>query len=129
MPHGPRFKMSLCIGKTNEERMEAFELYREAFGAVKTWEGAPPHGGDIHIDMDINGAKFLLGPGGKVEKVLENAMCCEFHFDNEADLRKAYEALSQGSPRHSMEGPYPWAKALGLVVDRFGVAWALHFND
>jgi len=125
----PKFKMSFCIGKTNEERIEAFEMYQQAFGAKKTWEGVPPDGGDIHIGMDINGVEFLIGPGGKVEKILENAMCCEFHFDSEQDLRKAYDILIQDSPRYSLEGPYPWATVLGLVIDKFGIAWALYFNE
>ncbi len=129
MSNSPKFKVSLCIGKTNEERIEAFEMYQKAFGAEKTWESVPPDGGDIHIGMDINGFEFLIGPGGKVEKTMENAMCCEFHFDNETDLRNAYDVLIKDSPRYSMEGPFPWAKILGLVIDKFGIAWALYFNE
>ncbi|MDR1690135.1 MAG: hypothetical protein LBS21_16255 [Clostridiales bacterium] len=52
MSNSPKFKMALAICKTNEERIEAFEMYQKAFGAKKTWEGAPPDGGDIHIGMD-----------------------------------------------------------------------------
>ena len=27
------------------------------------------------------------------------------------------------------EGPYPWAAILGLVVDKFGIGWALYYNE
>jgi len=129
MPIYPKFKMSFCIGSKNEERIEAFEMYQNAFNAIKTWEGTPPDGGDIHITISINGFEILLGPGGKVNKILENAMCCEIHFNNENDLHKAYNILQKDSLNNSLEGPYPWAKVLGLVIDKFGICWALYFNE
>lgn len=124
-----KFAMAFNIGATNEERKEAFEMYRQAFDAKMISETLPPDGGDVHIVMDLDGTKVLLAPGGKVEKTVENPMCCEFHFDNESDLRKAYDILSAQSMRCSMEGPYPWATLLGLVVDKFGVCWALYYNE
>ena len=120
--------MSFSIGSTNKERIEAFEMYQQAFDARKIYEGTPPVGDDIHILMEINGFEILLGPGGKVEKVLENAMTCEVHFDDENDLRKAYDVLIQAGQKYSLEGPYPWATVLGLVTDKFGIGWALYFN-
>lgn len=123
-----KFGIAFNIGKTNEERMEAFEMYRQAFNAKKISEAVPPDSGDIHIVMDLDGMKILLAPGGKVEKIIENAMCCEFHFDTESELRKAYAILSAQSLNCSLEGPFPWATLLGLVVDKFGVCWALYYN-
>ena len=125
----PKFGMAFNIGSTNEERIEAFDMYHKAFNAVKTGEGTPPDGNDIHISMTINGFEILLAPGGKVDKIIENAMCCEINFDNENDLRKAYDVLSNGALNCSLEGPFPWATLLGLVVDKFGIAWALYYNE
>ena len=124
-----KFAMAFNIGKTNEERIEAFNLYQEAFHAKKISEAAPPNGGDLHIVMDLAGTRILLTSGGKVQKITENAMCCEFHFDSENDLKKAYQILARQSLRCSLEGPYPWAALLGLVVDRFGICWALYYNE
>ena len=129
MSEYPKFKMSFNIGSTNEERMEAFELYRQAFNARKISESTPPGGDDIHIMMEIYGLEILLGPGGKVEKVLENAMTCEIHFDNENDLHKAYDVLVREGQNCSLEGPYPWATVLALVTDKYGIAWALYFHE
>ena len=124
----PKFEMAFNIGSTNAERIEAFEMYQKAFNATKTGEGTPPDSDDIHIDIEINGFEILLAPGGKVEKITENAMCCEIHFDNEHDLRKAYDILSKESPRHSLDGLFDWAALLALVIDKFGVCWALYYN-
>ncbi len=124
-----KFAMAFNIGKTNAERIEAFETYKQAFHAKKMAEMQPPNGGDIHIVMDIDGTKILLAPGGNVDKIVENAMCCEYNFDSESDLRKAYSILSANSLQCSLEGPFPWATLLGLVVDKFGVCWALYYNE
>jgi uncharacterized glyoxalase superfamily protein PhnB len=123
-----KFGMAFNIGNTNEERIEAFEMYQRSFKAKKLSEGTPPDSNDIHITMEIGGVEILLAPGGKVEKILENAMVCEIHFDNEKDLHKAYEVLSKDSSRRSLEGPYPWATVFALVTDKFGIYWALYYN-
>ena len=122
------FAMAFNIGKTNEERYEAFSMYQRAFSAVKLWESSAPGCEEIHIGMELGGINILLAPGGKVEKTTENAMCCEFNFDSEAELRRAYDILSADAMRCTLEGPFPWAELLGLVVDKFGVCWALYFR-
>lgn len=124
MSEYPKFSMAFNIGKTNEERIEAFKLYQQAFNARKISEIGPPDWPDIHITMEINGLKILLAPGGKVEKVLENAMVCEFQFDNENDLHKAYDTLIQEGLYYSI-GSYPWAPVGALVIDKYGVCWWL----
>lgn len=128
MPQYPKMKLAFNIGSTNGERIEAFELYHKAFGAVKIAESTPPDGDELHILMEINGFEILLAPGGKVQKVPENAVTCEMHFDREHDLHKAYDALAREGRNCSLEGPYPWATVLALVTDKFGVAWALYFH-
>jgi len=124
-----KFAMAFNIGKTNEERIEAFTMYQQAFKAKKLSESTAPGCNDIHIMMDMDGIGILLAPGGKVEKITENAMCCEFNFDSEKDLRKAYDILSRQSLNHSLDGPFPWATLLGLVTDKFGICWALYYNE
>ena len=123
-----KFAMALNIGKTNEERIEAFNMYQQAFSAVKLWESTAPGCEDIHIGMELAGINVLLAPGGKVEKTTENAMCCEVSFESEGDLRRSYDILSDGALSCSLDGPFPWAQLLGLVVDKFGVCWALYLR-
>ncbi len=128
MPQYPRFTMSFNIGPSNKERMEAFDLYQKAFCAKKLSESTPPDGTDLHIMMEIYGVEILIGPGSVAGTGFENALCCEIRFDNENDFRKAYEKIGKGAQSTSMEGPYPWATLLGLVVDKFGIGWALYYN-
>jgi uncharacterized glyoxalase superfamily protein PhnB len=122
MSEYPKFSLAFNIASNNEDRMKAFELYQEAFGAVKAWEGTPPDGDDLHIVMQINGFNILLGPGS--EKNEEHIVTPELMFDNEDDLRKAYNILKQEGCNYSI-GSYPWAPIGALVTDKYGVTWWL----
>jgi uncharacterized glyoxalase superfamily protein PhnB len=123
MPTFPKFSMAFNIASNNEERIEAFELYKRAFNAKKTWEGTPPDGDDIHISMEINGFNILLAPGE--EKGINNVVCCDLHYDNENDLRQGYEILIQEGHDFYI-GSYPWAPLGAFVKDKYGVLWWLH---
>jgi len=121
--------MAFNISTTNDERLEQFELYRQAFGAKKLSEETPPEGSDIHIMMDIFGFEILLGPGSEAGKGLNNPLICEIRFDDENDFRKAYDVLIKEGQNYSLEGPFPWAALLALVTDKYGIGWALYFNE
>lgn len=128
MPKHPQFTLSFNIITTNEERYEIFKLYQKAFNAKKISEGTPPDGDDIHIMIEIYGLQILLGPGSAVRTGL-NKIGCEVRFNDENEFRKAYDVLIQEGQNYKIEGPYPWATLLGLVTDKFGVGWALYFNE
>ena len=125
----PKFTMAFNIKTTNEERLEIFELYQRAFNAKKLSEGTPPDSDEIHIMMDIYGFEILLGPGSEAGKSMNNALICEIRFDDEKDFRRAYDVLIDEGKNYSLEGPFPWATLLGLVTDKFGIGWALYFNE
>ena len=123
-----KFAMAFNVGKSNAERLEAFAMYEKALGAVKVGEDIIPGENGIHIVAEIGGVQVLLAPGADVEKTVYNATNCEYHFDSGEELKKAYEILADGALSCSLEGPYPWAELLGLVVDKFGISWALYYN-
>lgn len=129
MSKSPQFTLSFNLKITNEERLEAFELYKKAFNAKKLSEGTPPDGDDIHIMMEIYGFQVLLGPGDTVGKGFDHVVTCEVRFNDKQDFRRAYDVLAQQAQNSSLEGPYPWATLLGLVTDKFGVGWTLYFNE
>lgn len=129
MSGNAKFTMAFNINTTNEERIEIFELYQKAFGAIKTWEGTPPNGDDIHIMMNIYGFEILLGPGSGASRGMNNPLICEVRFDDENDFRRAYDVLTKEGQNQSLEGPYPWATLLGLVTDKFGIGWAFYYNE
>ena len=118
---------SICFSGygSDEAPKEAFTLYEEAFGAIKTWE-EQPYGsgpGNLHIGMEINGYEFLLKtqgnpcPGGKIN--------CQMLFNNENDWRKAYDTLTRDGSDYSTQS-WPHAPISGVVTDKFGVLWWLH---
>ncbi len=118
----PKFSAAFNIANNNDDRIRAFELYQKAFDAKKISESVPPDGWDIHIVMEINEFVILLAPGG--EKGKENVVTCQLQFDNENDLRKAYDVLIQEGQDYSI-GSYPWASVGALVTDKYGVRWWL----
>lgn len=123
MSEYPKISLAFNIASKNEDRIKAFELYQKAFGAIKTWEaGNAPDGNDIHIGMQINGFPVMLGPGG--EKNAEHIVTVELMFDNEDDLRRAYDILKEEGCNYSI-GSYPWAPVGALVTDKYGVTWWL----
>lgn len=129
MADNPQFTMAINIKSTNEERMEMFNLYQRAFHAKKLSESTPPDGNDIHIMMEIYGLPILLGPGSADGKGLDNPLICEVRFDQLDAFHHAYDALREEGRSYSLEGPYPWATLLALVTDKFGVGWALYYNE
>lgn len=78
--------------------------------------------------MEIYGLEILIGPGKVAGTGFENTLCCEIRFDKEDDFQQAYDEISKDAQTHVIEGPYPWAALLGLVVDKFGIGWALYYN-
>ena len=95
----PKFPMSFSIGPSNKERIEAFELYQRAFKAKS------------------------MGTG------FQGVLCCEVRYDKKEDFWEAYKEIGKEAQSYHTEGPYPWAAILGLVVDKFGIGWALYYNE
>lgn len=127
MSKNPQFTMSFAIHGSNENRQEAFCLYHEAFDAKNNGEG---YAGDcLHIMMEIYGVAILIGPGDKNAMGFESGFNCEVRYTDEKEFLKAYGVLSREGKDCSIEGPYPWAKQLGLLTDKFGIPWALYLND
>lgn len=124
-----RFTISFNYNLTNDERIAMSEFYQKAFNAKKTYEGTPLDSDEIHIMLDVYGVGILIGPGEAVGRGLKDPICCEVRFSDENEFNKAYEALSGGCKSQRIEGPYPWATRLGLIEDKFGVGWALYYNE
>jgi len=119
----PQFSLAFNLGSNNENRVEGFEFYQKVFNAKKISESVPPDGWDIHIMMEINGFRILLGPGEK--NGFNNMVCCQLKYNNEDALHKAYEILIQEGKNYSI-GSYPWAKVGAFVTDKYGISWWLH---
>jgi uncharacterized glyoxalase superfamily protein PhnB len=133
----PSLSISIALGGSdypastgaNERRKEAFALYERAFGAKMISESVPPNGKDLHIFLSLKNVNILLGPGEPPEQVANNQMNLEMRYDDETAMRNAYSVLSEDCRQCELSGSFPWAKLLGIVTDKFGVQWALYYND
>ena len=118
--------LSILISQMKSES-RCFNSTKTLSMPEKTYEDTPPDSDDIHIMMDIYGVENLIGPG--VAPGSGNSICCEIRFTDENEFCRAYGILAQESKSHSLEGPFPWAARSGLVEDKFGVGWALYYNE
>jgi uncharacterized glyoxalase superfamily protein PhnB len=114
---------------------EAVELYKKAFGLEL--ENEPKLDSDglfIHGVLQKNGTEYLSISEDKYlpEALLKEypskvkpIMLFEVEFENEDDLRKAYELLSKdGNPCAGLKDE-PWSKLSCDVIDKYGVFWYL----
>jgi len=121
----PTFSIGFGGYGSDEATREAFALYEEAFGAVKTWEDQPYGSGpgNLHIGMEINGFDFLLKTQGEDRPI--GGISCNMHFGSEDDWRRAYDVLTREGSDYSTQS-WPHAPVSGVVTDKFGVGWWLH---
>jgi len=105
--------------KDKNNVIEACELYCEAFDAEKTSEDTIP-GASEWIGINIK----LFNFGIFVQSVYDapRGGCC-VHFDNEKDLRKAYNLLSKDAEEFNLHLDWHWTPLSATVVDKFGVNW------
>lgn len=113
----PKPKYSIAFGI--KDRREAFEFYREVFGAKKIWEDFTDNPDSIHIGIEIYGMHIMLAPPGDAPPV--GGM---IHFASEAEVRRAYELLVREGSNYSIAA-YPWTPLGATVIDKYGVGWWL----
>lgn len=123
-----KFTLSFNLNLINDESIAMFTLYQRAFNSIKTYEGTPPDGDDIHIMMDIYGLEILIGPGAAIGKGLKAPIGCEICFTDVNEFSRAYSVLTKESKSYSLEGPFPWATKIGLVDNKFGVGRTFYYN-
>lgn len=123
MSKSPELIVVLNISGSDEKRIEAFELYQRAFNA-KNMSGdfIPDESGEVHITMEINGYKFGIFPGTGHNS--SGNITCQFEFETEEELRKAYDILSYEAQKHSIVTDF-WCELYAMVTDKFGIFWSL----
>ena len=110
----------------DNERIEAFKLYQDAFNAKNGYDNMEPdESGEVHIVMEINGQKFGIFPASGYNT--RGNVTCQFEFETEDELRKAYNVLCRGSQEHSIETPF-WCKLFATVLDKYGIFWCLVYS-
>lgn len=126
---------------------EAFAFYAKALGAkIETMmryddmpapagdgagcaEGPPPGGNAImHACLALPGGAMLFAgdaPPGRAYEGIKGVMLA-IQYDTVGQAHGAFETLAQGGQVTMPMAPAFWAKAFGMLTDRFGVHWAVN---
>lgn len=100
--------------------IEAYELYKKAFGVEKVSEEYPD--GMAYIGVEINGFYLLLREEHQLEQYAGQACCAR--FDSKEDLLRAYDLLNDKNQGEIHED-WHWTPLAAFVVDKFSVHWML----
>ena len=92
-------------------------------------QNVPPGMADriIHARLDVGGRK-LMASDSMVGKPIGGAkgFSLSLSYPDEAEAKKVFDALSEGGRiTMPMQSTF-WAKAFGMVVDKFGTSWMVN---
>jgi PhnB protein len=93
-------------------------------------EQCPPEGKDLilHARLELpDGGVLMAGdapPGIPYEGI--KGVCVALSYDTVAEAQRVFTALSAGGTVSMPMQPSFWAKAFGMVQDRFGTPWAIN---
>jgi predicted 3-demethylubiquinone-9 3-methyltransferase (glyoxalase superfamily) len=112
---------------------EAINHYASVFNDVKIenlerWTGDNPSGpvGKIQsVFFTIKGATFRFMDSEGHAHSLTPSTSIFVNCDDEAELRRAHEMLTDGGFELMELGEYPFAKLYAWVQDKFGLTWQL----
>jgi PhnB protein len=114
---------------------EAIEFDQKALGAkVETMmrfkdnpspQHNPPNSGDkvMHSCLTVGGGPVMISDGDCAGKPAFQGFSLSYDAKDEADAKRRFEALAQGGQVQMPLGETFFAKAFGMVADRFGVSW------
>ncbi|EHL96051.1 putative protein PhnB [Acetobacteraceae bacterium AT-5844] len=117
---------------------EAFAFYEKVVGAktlammphtgTPAEEQVPPEWREkiIHACMEVNGQRLMAGdvpPGQGSTEMQGFSVLMEYPTVEEAT--RVFNGLSEGGTIRMPIAPTFWAKAFGMLVDRYGVPWMI----
>jgi PhnB protein len=97
-------------------------LYKES--PEKSPMPLPPGWGEkvMHAEIKIGGSSLLMSDGCGEEQKFEG-FSLSLVYQDEAEAKRAYDALSAGGEASMPLTKTFFAKAFGMVRDRFGINW------
>ena len=120
---------------------EALNFYKSIFGGtseIMRWSDMPPNpqmpiednwqNKIMHCSLNINEDLSIFLSDSWVDKQpANNSIFLHVVFDNEAELRKAYETLSaEGNVNMPIDTTF-WGSVYGDLIDKYGTGWGLEF--
>ena len=112
--------------------IEAAELYCKAFNAEISFqiknEEDPANIQYAHCELSVDGEVFLALSEAPPEcdtspKTAWQTMAFNVCLGNEAAVRRAFEALSEGGTVIDGPGPCDWNAFCSNLIDKYGVFW------
>jgi PhnB protein len=118
---------------------EAIDFYKKALGAEVAMlmrfkdspephqPGMPPGSENkiMHAKMHIGSAVVMASDGRCTGKTDFQGFALSIEAAGTADAEKKFEALADGGQVQMPLAKTFWAKAFGMVADRFGVLWMI----
>ncbi len=115
---------SLGVGIAAKSNVEAVELYTKVFGLELGFSARFPDGTYQHASLQKDGKEVFsvvsLTHDFDPEKQI---ISFGVYFDPEAEVREAFELLSEGGNVKEPIGSLPWSPYCASVIDRFGITW------
>jgi PhnB protein len=106
---------------------EAFDFYKQAFGAREIGRYPNPDGTLAHSELDICGQVLAVSEQPEAETHTGNAMqfCLHFGEGSEAAVRAIHAALMDGAS--SVYGPekVEWSPLMADITDKYGIRWCI----
>ena len=114
---------------------EAIEFYQKALGAkvemlMRFKDNPspghnPPDSADkvMHSCLTVGGGPVMVSDGNCAGKPSFQGFSLSYDAKDEADAKRRFEALAQGGQVQMPLGETFFARAFGMVADRFGVSW------
>ena len=114
---------------------EAVDFYRLAVGAevqmLMRYKEAPdpamvkPGFGErvMHVSLRIGESIVMASDHPQDPAPAMSSFALSLAVADEAEAKRAFDALAEGGSVRMPLGPTFWAKAFGMLTDRYGVAW------
>lgn len=114
---------------------EAIDFYRTALGAEVQMlmrfkdnpqpQHNPPGSAEkvMHACVSVGGGPVMISDGNCGGKPAFQGFSLSYDAKDEADAKRRFEALAQGGQVQMPLAETFFARAFGMVADRFGVSW------
>ena len=113
---------------------EALEFYRHALGAETVFSmkykespesSTMPPDKVMHASFSIDGSMLMASDGNCSGKPSFGGFSLSYPAKDEADAKRRFEALAAGGKVGMPLTEAFFAKAFGMVTDKFGVSWMI----
>ena len=122
----------------NGDCAAAFEFYAKILDGeikfVQYFKDAPPESGIpsvmadkiMHAQLEFNGQILMASDDPTENYKTPVGINLQLDFENPEDAQRAFDGFADGGNVLMNIQPTPYAKAFGMVTDKFGITWMLN---